>query len=342
MRLGIDPKALPGMPSEARFWINRDGERGDDPPPARDDASVYRVLVVGGSAAECYFLDQDASWPGVVQERLLRAENRERLGGRRAHVANLARSGTGPTEAVARVLERIRDRSRCDVILIMAGAADIVNWMRHGTPSEIPDELSTDFLFLQHPEKRFGWHPARLALVELLRRLKQRWSAAEFRREHVGKKLIETRAMRARAEKIKDDTPDPAPMIAAYESGLRRAVEVAKTMSERVLVVRQPWFEKDHTDEENARFWNCGEGYPYSEDVKTYFSMAVTARLMQTLSDVGARICEEAAVEHLDLMPTLDRSLRTYYDFFHFTAEGASDVADAVSEVILKSVQERA
>jgi lysophospholipase L1-like esterase len=336
MRLHLDREALADLPPEVRLLINRAGERGDDPPPAAADPSVYRILLLGGSAAECYFLDQDASWPGRVQTRLRQPENLALLGKRTVHLGNIARSGVGATEGIARILEKIADRCpRLDLILIMGGAADLVNWMRLGTPVPLPDELNTDLLFLQHPEHRFGWHPRKCALAELARRLEARFSKKEAVRHNVGKKLTEVRAMRARATTIKDATPDPAPMVERYEVWLRRAIRQARVMADRVIYLRQPWFGKDHTKEEKARFWNCGEGYPYSEEVKTYFSMDLTARLMDTLSQVGARTCDEEGVEHVDFMPHLDRSLRTYYDFFHFTAEGADDVATVVLDAIL-------
>ena len=68
LRMELDRDALPSLPPVVHFYVNRDGERGDDPPA--DPDGNYRILVAGGSAAECYFLDQDKTWPAVIQHVL--------------------------------------------------------------------------------------------------------------------------------------------------------------------------------------------------------------------------------------------------------------------------------
>jgi len=52
----VDPIAFPRLPPTVRVAANSDGERGSKLPRRPDD--LYRVLVAGGSAAECYMLDQ--------------------------------------------------------------------------------------------------------------------------------------------------------------------------------------------------------------------------------------------------------------------------------------------
>ncbi|MDA1266520.1 MAG: hypothetical protein O2816_15680, partial [Planctomycetota bacterium] len=76
MVMGVDKSILPQLEDEVRIEANRDGERGPKPPKRWDD--TYRVLVAGGSAAECYLLDQDSEWPAVVRRRLM--QNPEALG----------------------------------------------------------------------------------------------------------------------------------------------------------------------------------------------------------------------------------------------------------------------
>ena len=64
-RLHLAGDVFPGFPPITRFEINGDGERGDEAP--RLAGGLYRVLVAGGSQPEGAFLDQDATWPAVVQ-----------------------------------------------------------------------------------------------------------------------------------------------------------------------------------------------------------------------------------------------------------------------------------
>ncbi|MEE2939395.1 MAG: hypothetical protein VX460_03320, partial [Planctomycetota bacterium] len=67
-RFEVSRDALPDLPSTVRFESNADGERAG-PVPA-DPEGTLRVLVAGGSAAECYMLDQDAAWPAQLEARL--------------------------------------------------------------------------------------------------------------------------------------------------------------------------------------------------------------------------------------------------------------------------------
>jgi hypothetical protein len=83
--------------------------------------------------------------------------------------------------------------------------------------------------------------------------------------------------------------------------------------------------------------WNFGAGRPYVEEVTTYFTHAVVSDLMRRVDEVAVRVAEKLEVEHLDLMPILERDLETYYDFLHFTPKGAEDVGRAVAAKILES-----
>ena len=85
-RFQVSREALPAMPSTVRFESNADGERAG--PVPTDPEGTLRVLVAGGSAAECYMLDQDVTWPARLE-----AELREdpRIA-RPVHVGNVARS----------------------------------------------------------------------------------------------------------------------------------------------------------------------------------------------------------------------------------------------------------
>ena len=52
-----------------------------------------------------------------------------------------------------------------------------------------------------------------------------------------------------------------------------------------MVVVRQPWFEKDFTPEEAARLWNFGKGRPYEGDLDTYYTHRVVNALMRAVDE---------------------------------------------------------
>src|SRR5262245_18426055 len=146
----LDRGSLPGLPVLVRTEINADGERGDALP--KDWSRAWRVLVLGGSSTECHYVDQPSTWPAVAQRFLNRAENLERRGVRRAHVGNVGRS-LATCRHLNRMLERILPRTeRLDAVVIMIGAADLVEWLARGAPKEAARDVRTSEVFAEHPE----------------------------------------------------------------------------------------------------------------------------------------------------------------------------------------------
>src|SRR5262245_60903990 len=218
----LDRRSLPGLPVVVRTEINADGERGDALP--EDWSRSWRVLVLGGSSTECHYVDQPSTWPAVAQRFLNRAANLELLGVRRAHVGNVGRS-LATCRHLNRMLERILPRTeRLDAVVIMAGAADLVDWLARGAPKEIADDGRTSDVFADHPEGPFGWTPRTLALRRLAGRFVRRFLRPAQVRANGGKALEAARERRARAKEFLDEMPDPEPLLRLVEDGLRELI----------------------------------------------------------------------------------------------------------------------
>jgi hypothetical protein len=333
LRLEPDPDVSPHMEPVVRFEVNGDGERGGAPPRSRN---LYRVLVAGGSQPEGYLLDQNTSWPGALQRVLEAPERLDILRTRRVHVGSIARSGVG-SEALDLIFERVLPRyRRLSAIIVLVGASDVLRWLEFDAPSAPPPAVRTSEVFRCHPELAFGWRPARLALVECVRRLRHRWLRPVHVHQHACRWIARARAMRAHAATVRAIAPDPAPMLAHFDHHFRRALLAAKAHADRVIVVRQPWFDRPHSPEERALMWHGGVGQAWQEDVSTFYSHEVLSTLMASLDARAASTARELEIEQLDLMPILERSARTYYDFFHATPAGSRAIAAAVAATVLR------
>ena len=82
--------------------------------------------------------------------------------------------------------------------------------------------------------------------------------------------------------------------------------------------------------------WHGGVGQAWREEVTTYYSTEVLSRLMALLDARAARAAHELGVEQVDLMPVLEPTARTYYDFFHATPAGAREIAAAIAAAVLR------
>jgi len=338
LRLLLHPHrdVFPQLEPSIRFEINGEGERGDEVPRVGPGETLYRVLVAGGSQPEGYLLDQDTTWPGALQRLLERPEHLRRLGASRVHVGSIARSGIG-SEALELILDRVLVRyPRLQAIIVLVGASDLLRWLEQGAPPSPPSSSETSDVFRCHPELAFGWRPSRLALVEQL----LRWRRSRLRPVDVnrgaGGWIGKARAMRARAKVIRTTMPDPEAMLSHFERHFRQVLRKAKAHADRVIVARQPWFDRDCTPDEAARMWHGGVGQAWREDVSAYYSHDVLRRLMALLDARAARVAKELEVEQLDIRDVVEPSLENYYDFFHATPAGARAVASAVAMTMVR------
>jgi hypothetical protein len=191
-------------------------------------------------------------------------------------------------------------------------------------------------VFRCHPELAFGWKPSRLAVLEQL----LRWRRSRLRPVDVNKGaggwIGKARAMRARAKVIRTTMPDPQAMLSHFDRHFRQVLRKAKAHADRVIVARQPWFDRECTADEAAQMWHGGVGQAWKEEVSAYYSHDVLRRLMSLLDARAARLAEELEVEQLDIRDVVEPSLENYYDFFHATPAGARAVASAVAMTMVR------
>src|SRR2546427_6499491 len=270
LELRQDPEVFPDLEPCVRFEINADGERGGD--GCDEAAGVYRILVAGGSAVECFALDQPTSWAGALERLLDAPDSLHTLGARQVHVGNIGRSGVGSAELDV-ILERVLPQYRhLDAILIMVGASDVYHWLEDGAPpSRPPSPVPELTLFSCHPRQPFGWRPRAWALAEVARRLRRARLHPLEVKERVGAWIPTARRMRAEAKQVRASVPDSATVLDHFERHFDQVVRRAAAHADRVLVVRQPWFEKDYTVEEAAHFWHGGVGRPWKDTVSVYY-----------------------------------------------------------------------
>jgi lysophospholipase L1-like esterase len=325
---------FPELEPRVRFEINADGERAGE--VVDDEDGLYRILVAGGSSVECFALDQPTSWPGVLERLLNTPDSLRALGARRVHVGNIGHSGVGSAD-LDLILERVLPQyRRLDAILVMVGASDIYHWLEDGAPpSSPPAAVPESLLFGCHPGQRFGWTPRAWAIAEVARRLRRAWLHPVEVKEHAGAWLARGRKMRAAAKEIRTTVPDPATVLDHFDRHFRRLLRRAMSHADRVLVVRQPWFEGDYTAEEAARFWHGGAGRPWRETVSVYYDLEVVNWLLDLVHARAATAADALGVPYLTLRPVLTRGLQHYYDHDHYTPAGAAVVAHTVAAAFL-------
>jgi hypothetical protein len=337
LHMRTDRAAVPELEPLIRVEFNAEGERGG-PLPA-DWKDTARILVAGGSVAECWYLDQESTWPQVIERRLNEPNNLARLGVHRVYVGNVARSLL-TVEHIERIFDCILDRyERIDAILLMVGASDLVHWLEKGTPSAIDGyELPRESIFGQHPEGPFGWSPRSFALWRIVASLRRKIFHPIVEHENAGRRISRARQAKARTKSRVGEVADPAPMLERFEKNLRSLVARAKSRSKRVVLVRQPWLDKTLTPEEERHLWMFGVGAGSTRNAASaaYYSLDVVWNLMRQVDDRIVAVAKELGVETIDLRPIVPPNFELWYDEMHHTAAGCERIGNAVAERLLE------
>ena len=339
IRLVLDRQALPSLEPVVNVEINGEGERGDPLPADRN--GLYRVLVAGGSAAECGLLDQLSTWPAVIQELLNRSASLSILGARRVHVGNVARSLT-PLEAVHDIVKRSFARSeKIDLVILMAGASDATDWLERRTPAQFPESyLELENYYDEYPQHRFEWNIKGLALKRLAGFVWRRLFHPVRERHAGGRRVVEFRRRRQHARRWVNTLPAPDAMLDRMEQYFRLTIETIQARGARVIVVRQPWMDKVLAPEEEAVMWNFPWGrLRFEQEESVYYTHTAVRNLMWKVDQRIKQVASQLGVAQLDLLPVLKADLTNFYDFNHFTPTGARCVAEQTAEAILAQHQ---
>jgi hypothetical protein len=169
--------------------------------------------------------------------------------------------------------------------------------------------------------------------------VRQSWRKPVEIKGNVGGWLVAGRTMRAQAKELRTSAPDATKVLDDFEQHLRRALRRAMLHARRVVVVRQPWFEKNYTAEESGRFWHGGIGKPWKETVTVYFSLEVINRLLAQVESRVVAVADELGLQHVNLRPLLDQGLKHYFDHDHLTPEGARVAGQAIAAALTGAAQ---
>ena len=332
-RLELSREALPMLEPEVRWRVNADGERGE---PYRPGA--WRLLLAGGSCVESYYLDQETAVAGQLEAMLAAPERAARLGpaavDHGVHVGCVARSRMSCEQITEMLAPNLHRYGRLDCVVLMIGASDMVRWLELSCPTEPwEDRPGARHLWGLHPRGPFGWSPGSLALRTMAVRLKDRLAPGEVHRTAVGKRMIANRAARRAAPKL-DEVPDPEIMLARFERGLEGLLELLEGVTDRIVVARQPWFDRELTPEEDRWMWNFGQGVIYHKPVEVYYTHRVVRELSRAVAERCGAVARRRGHVDLDTPALLEPGLDHYYDFYHYTPAGARRVAELMADAV--------
>ena len=321
------------LPAQVEYAINREGERGLPLPKVN---SLYRVLLSGGSAAECGLLPWEDSIGGYLNTLLNTPEARVSLRAEAAHVGVVAHPQLD-AHGIVFILKNILPFYRSlDTVILLTGHSDVALWLEAGAPdgAAAPSVDKQDEWLLNYPEMRF--RVSRPAIYHLLKRARIYCFGITSIRENAGRHIEKEMESRTRAmPHIRIDS-DPSVMVRTYQQNLRSAVEIARRHARRVILVRQYWFDESaFTPHTKPLFWQSRLGSPKAPGPPVFIQRSQMIDLFRLVGAATEEVANECGVECVNLVEQLEPREGNLYDSTHFAPEGGRQTAEVIAKTIL-------
>ena len=281
------------------------GFRGPEPPG--DFADWLTLVAVGGSTTECFYLGDGHSWPERLAARL-------RPGLDRVWVNNAGLDGHstfGHLLLTRQAIVKLRPR----VTLYLVGLNDVF--------TDAPRELDR---VRENPLAEIANHSELAATVLNL----YRWNRTQ-QIEDLGA-MPKPVALRDRPraslapERAQRLWSAQEPRLAAYRDRLERLVELNRQHGIEPVLITQPTL----LGGVDAR--TGIDTRPIEVEIWETVDGAFTWRLLESYNEVTRAVGRERRVLTVDLARALPKDSTYFYDFFHFTNEGADRVAAIVHD----------
>lgn len=317
----IPEKGFPGLQKSARLKINSQGFRAGERP--KDAFPV--ILALGGSTTECLTLNQDKTWPFLLQESL-------RQTGLPAWVGNAGMSGHNTRDHIFQVRHLLAEHPQTDLVILLVGINDFLLRLerdREYDPGYLKNERhqrrQVRRAFSVHPDSYFSF-PKNLKTGQLLQRITLPRFGEPEPPDPVHPFVCWRRA-RAKAYKI-EHLPDLKSGLDEYESNLLTIMAELRKQNKEALFLTQPTLWANNMPEALKKLlWL---GYKGGRGSGEYYSAACLAQGMARYNELLSSLCKTKGFPCLNLAALLPKDSTVFYDDCHFNESGAAKVADLV------------
>ncbi len=340
------------------------GFRGEDPPgmsagkiaPAVFD-QYLTIIAVGGSTTECYFLSDGDTWPEVLGELLKQSLPK-------VWVNNAGLVGHSTFGHLVLMRASIVDLHP-DVVLFMTGANDVGITI----PNQIFDQkIIQGGRFHADPDKADAktekqnaglcFSSASCLVVSLAEYSEVANLGLNIYRSYKASQTIPGKAnpsitVTGDIDEIQEDltryshreipnadeilagvTPETNPPLGGYRQRILELIQVSRQNGIEPVLITQPALYGQGVDDVSGVNLETLEIEPKSNAYLKW-------KLLEKYNDVLRQASQDENVLVIDLARKMPKSSRYYYDFIHFTAEGAHKVAEIIKEDLVPFLQAR-
>jgi lysophospholipase L1-like esterase len=336
----INPEILPGLHGPNRYSTDALGIRGTTPYADIPDGA-YRVLAVGASTTEEYFIDDRETWTHLTEAHAQAA-------GYPLWLGNLGKSAHN-THHHYLTLRYFVSALDVDMVLMLVGINDAVLSLTS------PENNRSDILKGQQ-DPAFRWtyavynfhtlpwrvahRPHTYALMETIIAASKRLSPkAETRLPSKLAAYIVDSSANFYQQRRQEWQAAPVTLtslpanfeadLAIYRRNLHLLADEAQAQGWRLVFMTQPTIHRpDLPASFQAYLWM---GYAYNLGPARY-APGTMADIMAAYNGVVLEVCAERGLACIDLAAEVPKETRYFYDDVHFTELGSQKVAEAVWE----------
>lgn len=336
-----DQNIMPGVSGPARFVVNSIGLRGDE----LTDSDKYRMIIIGGSSAECLYLDQSESWPYLLQTILTNNTSQK------IWVGNAGMSGRTTRHHLMAMQYLPLRQTRVDAVVLLVGVNDFLSRLNQddaydpnvlAKPESRKLILNRTFTAGKQLDITLSGDPffKRTLLFQVLRKAKRRASQKPTHgniQDQAGKIYLTWRRNRQQAAEIRNELPDLSSALSEYTRNIHNMIDIAQEKGVRLILMTQPTMWRSHLPMElEGLLWLGGIGDYQNESGKVYYSVEALKKGIDKYNNTLLEICREREVECIDLSSSLEKDTTVFYDDDHFNEGGARKVATILSNYLLR------
>ncbi len=302
-----DPFTMTNVSGEAVTTINSLGLRGSEPPP-RDEA--YRILCVGGSTTECYYLDDTETWTTLLEQRLDEDATTD------VWVASAGFSEYAAPHHL-RFLKTSPLIDETDCVVMMVGINDFLRMLIGCDTGEATPPL---------------WNRSGLFAIA-----KRYWNASRgadkrtrgFVVDLTGEEL-DLHRLGMTIEGSEEPLDIPA-IVEEYGKRIAAICAAAKQRKVRLVLVTQPVLWDDFLSEQGNRRLNIARVHPMPREWE-YLNAPNLAEAMDQYNEKLVEVAEQTETECFDAALEMSGAVKYYYDDYHFNESGCSKFAALLAD----------
>ena len=320
-----DPGLMPGTVAPVSYR-RADGLRGKIAGPPQ----TCRILALGGSSTECFFLDDSLTWPALLERKLNFDSKTDSF-----WVGNAGYSGAGAGDHLRDLPEYQLKIEGLDAVLVMVGINDLGRALAVVGEAGEGEEDAAVMIERWKKAKHFLWRNS--SIYSLIKTMVFKQSLDQERSSPAsGGHYLRYRTNRRSARSLLSRPPAHFDYsLAEYRNDLRALIHLTRKLNLRIVLLTQPtaWDSLAPEYMKELFWWGWTTAGP-TVPGQDYYTLEVLRQGMDRFNQTLKEVCNDLQVELLDLTAIQEPDTTMFYDDCHFNIHGARKVSDFIAEYI--------